>query len=42
VKCVRALGGVALVLGTAGQAIPHMDALDDENLVFEDDCALGL
>ena len=33
---------LALVLRTSGQRVSHSDSLDDEDLVFDVDLALGL
>jgi hypothetical protein len=39
---MRALGGLSLVVGTAGQRVANANPLDDEDLVLDVDLALGL
>jgi len=42
VERVRPLGGLALVVWAAGQAITDMDALDDQDLVLHDHNAVSV
>src|SRR5713226_1309139 len=42
VEGMRALGRLPLVLRAAGEAIPHVDALDHEHLVLQHDGAFGI
>ena len=39
---VRPFSGLSLVLWTAEQAIAHQDALDDQDLVLDEDLTFGL